>query len=72
MNTRINHQKLLQLTGLFTWVMVGIPLIYAWQQGVADNGLLSESLSGWVFSFLAFGLLYILVSGNLNLYRRGW
>ena len=72
MNTRINHQKLLQLTGLFTWVMVGIPLIYAWQQGVADNGLLSESLSGWVFSFLAFGVLYILVSGNLNLYRRGW
>lgn len=72
MNTRINHQKLLQFTGLFTWGMVGIPLIYAWQQGVADNGLLSESLSGWVLSFLAFGLLYVMVSGNLNLYRRGW
>ena len=72
MNMRINHQKLLQFTGLFTWGMVGIPLIYAWQQGVAGNGPLSESLSGWVFSFLAFGLLYILVTGNLNIYRRGW
>jgi signal transduction histidine kinase len=72
MNTRINHQNLLQFTGLFTWGMVGIPLIYAWQQGGADNELLSQSLSGWVFSFVAFGLLYILVSGNLNSYRRGW
>lgn len=72
MNTRLNHQQLLQYAGLFTWVMVGIPLIYAWQQGFAENGLLSKSLLGWVFSFLAFGLLYVLVTGNLRVYRKGW
>jgi signal transduction histidine kinase len=72
MQTRFNHEQLLQYAGLFTWGMVGIPLVYAWQQGVSDNGLLAKSLIGWVISFLAFGLLYTLVSGKLNLYRRGW
>ncbi|MBP7370645.1 MAG: sensor histidine kinase [Arenimonas sp.] len=72
MNNRLNHQQLLQYAGLFTWVMVGIPLIYAWQQGFAENGLLSKSLWGWVCSFLAFGLLYVLVTGNLRVYRKGW
>lgn len=72
MNTRFNHQKLLQYAGLFTWVMVGIPLVYAWHQGVADNSLFSKSMIGWVSSFLAFGFLYIMVSGNLRVYSRGW
>lgn len=72
MNTRFNHQQLLRYAGLFTWIMVGIPLIYAWQQGLAENGLLSRSMLGWVLSFLAFGILYILVAGKLSVYRRGW
>lgn len=72
MNTRFNHQQLLRYAGLFTWIMVGIPLIYAWHQGLAENGLLSRSMLGWVMSFLAFGILYILVAGKLSVYRRGW
>ena len=72
MNTRLNHQQLLRYAGLFTWVMVGIPLVYAWQQGFAENGLLSRSMLGWVLSFLAFGMLYVLVAGKLSVYRRGW
>ncbi|HWR95458.1 MAG TPA: sensor histidine kinase [Arenimonas sp.] len=72
MNTRFNHQQLLRYAGLFTWIMVGIPLIYAWHQGLAENGLLSRSMLGWVLSFLAFGILYILVAGKLSVYRRGW
>jgi signal transduction histidine kinase len=72
MNTRLNHQQLLRYAGLFTWFMVGIPLIYAWQQGFADQGLFSSSLMGWVLSFLAFGLLYLLVAGNLSINRPGW
>jgi signal transduction histidine kinase len=72
MNTRLNHQQLLRYAGLFTWVMVGIPLIYAWQQGFAEHGLLSRSMLGWVLSFLAFGMLYVLVAGKLSVYRRGW
>ncbi|MBP7917273.1 MAG: histidine kinase dimerization/phosphoacceptor domain-containing protein, partial [Arenimonas sp.] len=72
MNTRLNHQQLLRYAGLFTWVMVGIPLIYAWQQGFAEHGLLSRSMLGWVLSFLAFGMLYVLVAGKLSVNRRGW
>ena len=33
MNARINHQQLLRFAGLFTWGMVGIPLLYAGWQG---------------------------------------
>ncbi len=72
MNTRFNHQQLLRYAGLFTWVMVGIPLVYAWHQGLAENGLLSRSMMGWVLSFLAFGALYVLVASKLSIYRRGW
>ena len=72
MNTRLNHQQLLRYAGLFTWVMVGIPLVYAWHQGLAENGLLSRSMMGWVLSFLAFGALYVLVASKLSIYRRGW
>jgi signal transduction histidine kinase len=72
MNTRFNHQQLLRYAGLFTWMMVGIPLIYTWYQGLAESGLLSRSMMGWVLSFLAFGALYVLVASKLSIYRRGW
>lgn len=71
MNTRFNHEQVLQYAGLFTWGMVGLPLGYAWLEGVSENGSMETSLIGWVISFLAFGILYTLVSGKLNLYRRG-
>ena len=72
MNARINNQQLLRFAGLFTWGMVGIPLLYAGWQGFDQSGLSSGSVSGWIFSYLAFGVLYLLVTGQLNIYRRGW
>lgn len=72
MNARINHQQLLRFAGLFTWGMVGIPLLYAGWQGFDQSGLSQASVSGWIFSYLAFGVLYLLVTGQLNIYRRGW
>ena len=72
MNARINHQQLLRFAGLFTWGMVGIPLLYAGWQGFDQSGLSQGSVSGWIFSYLAFGVLYLLVTGQLNIYRRGW
>ncbi len=72
MNARINHQQLLRFAGLFTWGMVGIPLLYAGWQGFDQSGLSQGSVSGWIFSYLAFGVLYLLVTGHLNIYRRGW
>ena len=72
MNARLNHQRLLRYAGLFTWVMVGVPLAYAWHQGLAESGLLARSLAGWVVSFAAFGLLYVRVAGRLSIYRTSW
>ena len=72
MNARINHQQLLRFAGLFTWGMVGIPLLYAGWQGFDPSGMSQGSVSGWIFSYLAFGVLYLLVTGHLNIYRRGW
>ena len=72
MNARINHQQLLRFAGLFTWSMVGIPLLYAGWQGFDQSGLSSGSVSGWIFSYLAFGVMYLLVTGHLNIYRHGW
>lgn len=72
MNARISHQQLLRFAGLFTWGMVGIPLLYAGWQGFGQSGLSPASVSGWIFSYLAFGVLYLLVTGQLNIYRRGW
>jgi len=72
MNTRLNHQQLLRYAGLFTWVMVGVPLAYAWHQGLAESGLMARSLAGWVVSFAAFGLLYVRVAGRLSIYRTSW
>lgn len=70
MNTRLNHQKLLRYAGLFTWGMVGIPMFYTWQQGVSEDGLMAGSMTGWILSFLAFGMLYIRVAGKLNEYGK--
>jgi signal transduction histidine kinase len=72
MNVRFSHQQLLRYAGLFTWMMVGIPLIYAWHQGLTEDGLLSRSMLGWVLSFLAFGVLYVLVAAKISIYRRDW
>jgi signal transduction histidine kinase len=72
MNSRLNHQKLLRYAGLFTWGMVGIPMVYTWQQGVAEDGLMAGSMTGWILSFLAFGLLYVRVAGKLNVYGKTW
>jgi signal transduction histidine kinase len=72
MNARLNPQKLLRYAGLFTWLMVGIPMIYTWHQGGTEDLLMLGSMAGWVISFLAFGLLYILVADKLNVYGKSW
>lgn len=69
---RFDHQQLLRYAGLFTWMMVGVPLIYAWHQGSQGSEQLANSLSGWVISFIAFGLLYARMAGTLTIYRKSW
>ena len=71
MFARISHTRLLRYAGLFTWAMVGLPLLYSWLGPVLDPSL-DEELAlrpmpwqGWV-SYLAFGLGYAWLTRGLG------
>lgn len=62
MLARLSHTRLLRLAGLFTWAMVGLPLLYSWI-GQWQAPLPEENVAhvmpweGWV-CYLAFGVGY--------------
>ncbi|MFT4178998.1 MAG: sensor histidine kinase [Thermomonas sp.] len=63
MLARIPHTRLLRYAGLFTWAMVGLPLLYSWMGPVldplADEEAALRHLPWQVWlAYLAFGLGY--------------
>ena len=59
MFARVSHTQLLRYAGLFTWGMVGIPLLltsfyYPPQQGL-DLAEAQANFRWWLASYLAFG-----------------
>ena len=62
MLARLSHTRLLRYAGLFTWAMVGLPLLYSWV-GQWRNPLPDENMAhampwqGWA-CYLAFGAGY--------------
>ena len=74
MLNRLSHTQLLRYAGLFTWAVVGIPLIvFTWHfpadasdsaQGLATPGLTLASLA-----YLAFGVIYWQVTRALGARR---
>ena len=54
MLARLSHTRLLRYAGLFTWAMVGLPLLYSWlrplygQAGDEDLILPPLPWQGWV------------------------
>jgi signal transduction histidine kinase len=71
MFARIQHTRLLRYAGLFTWAMVGLPLLYFWlrPQQVAGGENLAMPWQGWV-AYLAFGAGYVWLTRNLGGRRR--
>ncbi len=73
MFARISHTRLLRYAGLFTWAMVGLPLLYSWlgphlstgEEGVA---LRPMPWQGWL-AYLTFGAAYAWLTRGLG--RRG-
>lgn len=61
----LNHTRLLRYAGLFTWAMVGMPLLYLWWLPIDNAGGLADDVAvlrplpwlGWV-SYLLFGICY--------------
>lgn len=73
MAVQLNHTRLLRYAGLFTWAVVGLPLLYTWlspgntQEGLADDtlGLQPMSIWGWI-AYGAFGMSYLWLTRALG------
>ena len=76
MLNRLNHTQLLRYSGLFTWAMVGIPLVLnSWYFPVAEveETLLSKpDMVGSTVAYFAFGLAYWLVTHDLGTRKPRW
>jgi signal transduction histidine kinase len=80
MLARVSHTQLLRYAGLFTWAMVGIPLLYAWlyvlmhgtQVGFNDQPLdiIPMRWPGWIY-YGAFGLSYGWLTRGIGSRRSG-
>jgi signal transduction histidine kinase len=74
MLARLNHIQLLRYSGLFTWAVVGVPLLYLWMlplTGVDDAaaGLRPRPWQGWA-AYAAFGVSYAWLTRGLDVRRR--
>ena len=76
MLNRLNHSRLLRYAGLFTWAMVGFPLLSLTLQPLGDDlGIAEEAFGalrvGWTLwaLYFSFGLSYSLVTRNLGARR---
>lgn len=76
MLNKLNHTQLLRYAGLFTWAMVGIPLVLnSWYFPVAEveETLLSKpDMVGSTVAYFAFGLAYWLVTHDLGARKPRW
>jgi signal transduction histidine kinase len=72
---RLDHGRLLRYSGLFTWGVVGVPLIYdliVWQMWGSDDpeALPPMSWEGW-FCYVLFGVAYALLTRGFGTRRPG-
>ena len=69
MFARLNHTRLLRYSGLFTWAVVGLPLLYSWlvppELAEEPLGLQPMRLFGWG-SYLLFGACYLWLTRGLG------
>lgn len=76
MLNKLNHTQLLRYAGLFTWAMVGIPLVLnSWYFPVSEveETLLSKpDMVGSTVAYFAFGLAYWLITHDLGARKPRW
>lgn len=76
MLNKLNHTQLLRYAGLFTWAVVGIPLILnSWYFPVAEveeNLLNRPDMLGSTVAYFVFGLAYWLVTHDLGARKPRW
>jgi len=75
MLNKLNHTQLLRYAGLFTWAMVGIPLVLSWFFPAArvEETLLSKpNMMDATAAYFVFGLAYWLVTHDLGARKPRW
>ena len=79
MFARISHTQLLRYAGLFTWAMVGLPLLYVWLSPISAGELSLEDATaapiafGWLLAaYLIFGFSYAWVTRRLGRRLPRW
>ncbi len=74
---RLSHTSLLRYTGLFTWFMAGVPVLYAWtfpdqEATLGQVALETPRIGSWALAHLIFGLAYWWLTRSLGERRTGW
>jgi signal transduction histidine kinase len=76
MLARVSHTQLLRYAGLFTWAVVGIPLLFNSSDFPTEEGIervaAQSNLHWWLISYVAFGVGYWLVTRALGVRRPRW
>jgi len=63
----LSHTRVLRLAGLFTWVMVGLPLVYSQYEALLRRGGGVDAWALWLFAaYLAFGAGYFWLTRGLR------
>ncbi len=71
---RLSHTRLLRYAGLFTWALVGVPLLYTslvLPEPVDGAQVSPMSWHGWA-AYAGFGLLYFWLTGAMDGRRIRW
>src|SRR5690606_18328623 len=70
----ISHTRLLRYAGLFTWGMVGVPLVYSQYVPAYGPEELAEGTPAWMMfgCYLAFGVCYWWLTRGLAHGRPAW
>ncbi|HMB57397.1 MAG TPA: sensor histidine kinase [Arenimonas sp.] len=75
MPLRLSHTQLLRYAGLFTWAVVGIPLVFNtlyFPVGEVDEALGPPDMVGSTIAYFVFGVAYWLVTRELGQRRPRW
>lgn len=72
---RLSHTQLLRYAGLFTWTMVGIPLLlnsWFFSAEQLEGAAPSVSLPLWALAYAVFGIVYWRLTRTLGARRPRW
>jgi signal transduction histidine kinase len=69
--SNINHIRLLRYAGLTTYLCVALPLLPgSWSLAQVNSWWSNPDISGWIFSYLTFGVTYLLLTRRSSVTRQ--